>query len=196
MDILLTEEQKMVRDLCRQIAREKIKPVAAEYDEKEEFPWPIVKIMAEADIFGVYIAEEYGGLGGGVFEMALATEELSWGCGGISLAFAATGLGTFPIILFGNDEQKKKYLTRIAKGTIAAFCITEAEAGSDAGSIKTTAVKAFARAMQILPTQASVIDFWPITLPPRSTTIMCIFVLDLLPLPSILSKDSSVPAAF
>ena len=141
MDILLTEEQKMIKDLCRQIAREKIKPVAAEYDEKEEFPWPIVKIMAEADIFGVYIAEEYGGLGGGVFEMALATEELSWGCGGISLAFAATGLGTFPIILFGNDEQKKKYLTRIAKGTIAAFCITEAEAGSDAGSIKTTAVK-------------------------------------------------------
>lgn len=141
MDILLTEEQKMVRDLCRQIAREKIKPVAAEYDEKEEFPWPIVKILADSDIFGVYIAEEYGGMGGGVFEMALATEELSWGCGGIALAFAATGLGTFPIILFGSDEQKKKYLPKIAKGTIAAFCITEAEAGSDAGSIKTTAKK-------------------------------------------------------
>ncbi len=141
MDVLFTEEQKMIRDLCRQIAREKIKPVAAEYDEKEEFPWPIVKILADSDIFGVYIAEEYGGMGGGVFEMALATEELSWGCGGIALAFAATGLGTFPIILFGNDEQKKKYLPKIAKGTIAAFCITEAEAGSDAGSIKTTAVK-------------------------------------------------------
>ncbi len=141
MGTLLTEEQKMIRDLCRQIAREKIKPVASEYDEKEEFPWPIVKILAESDIFGVYIAEEYGGMGGGVFEMALATEELSWGCGGIALAFAATGLGTFPIILFGNDEQKKKYLPKIAKGTIAAFCITEAEAGSDVGSIKTTAVK-------------------------------------------------------
>jgi len=141
MDILLTEEQKMVRDLCRQIAREKIKPVAAEYDEKEEFPWPIVKILAESDIFGVYIEEKYGGMGGGVFEMALATEELSWGCGGIALAFAATGLGTFPIILFGNEEQKKKYLPRIAKGTIAAFCITEAEAGSDAGGTKTTAAK-------------------------------------------------------
>ncbi|MGB2705991.1 MAG: acyl-CoA dehydrogenase family protein [Candidatus Omnitrophota bacterium] len=141
MDILLTEEQKMVRDLCRKIAREKIKPVAAEYDEKEEFPWPIVKVLADSDIFGVSIAEEYGGMGGGVFEMALATEELSWGCGGIALAFAATGLGTFPIILFGNEEQKKKYLPKIAKGTIAAFCITEAEAGSDAGSIKTTAKK-------------------------------------------------------
>lgn len=131
----------MVRDLCRKIAREKIKPVAAEYDEKEEFPWPIVKVLADSDIFGVSIAEEYGGMGGGVFEMALATEELSWGCGGIALAFAATGLGTFPIILFGNEEQKKKYLPKIAKGTIAAFCITEAEAGSDAGSIKTTAKK-------------------------------------------------------
>jgi len=141
MDILLTEEQKMLKDLTRQIAREKIQPVAAEYDEKEEFPWPIVKILAESDICGVYISEQYGGMGGGVFELAIATEELSWGCGGIALAFAATGLGAFPIVLFGNEEQKKKYLPRIAKGTIAAFCITEAEAGSDAGSIKTQAVK-------------------------------------------------------
>ncbi|MCQ9207159.1 MAG: acyl-CoA dehydrogenase family protein, partial [Omnitrophica bacterium] len=141
MDCLLTEEQNMIRDLCRQIAREKIKPVAAEYDEKEEFPWPIVKILAESDITGVYIPEAYGGMGGGVFELAIATEELSWGCGGIALAFAATGLGAFPILLFGNEEQKKKYLTKIAKGALAAFCITEAEAGSDAGSIKTTAVK-------------------------------------------------------
>ena len=138
---LLTEEQKMIKDLCRQIAREKIKPVAAEYDENEEFPHPIVKIMADSDIFGIYIPEEYGGMGGGVFELALATEELSWGCGGIALAFAATALGTFPIILLGNDEQKKKYLPGMAKGKIAAFALTEAEAGSDAGSIKTTAKK-------------------------------------------------------
>ncbi len=141
MDHLLTEEQKMIKDLCRKIAREKIQPVAAEYDEKEEFPWPIVKILADSDVFGIYIPEQYGGMGGGVFDLAIATEELSWGCGGIALCFAATALGTFPIILFGNDEQKKKYLPRIAKGTIAAFCITEAEAGSDAGSIKTTAKK-------------------------------------------------------
>lgn len=141
MDHLLTEEQKMLKDLCRQIGRDKIRPIAAEYDEKEEFPWPIVKILADSDITGVYIPEEYGGMGGGVFELAIATEELSWGCGGIALAFAATGLGAFPIVLFGNDEQKKKYLPRVAKGTVAAFCITEAEAGSDAGSIKTTAVK-------------------------------------------------------
>ena len=141
MDCLLTEEQKMIKDLTRQIAREKIKPVAAEYDEKGEFPWPIVKILADSDIFGIFLPEEYGGMGVSVFNLAIATEELSWGCGGISLVFAATALGTFPIILFGNDEQKKKYLPRIAKGTVAAFALTEAEAGSDAGSIKTTAVK-------------------------------------------------------
>ncbi|MFH1310069.1 MAG: acyl-CoA dehydrogenase family protein [Candidatus Omnitrophota bacterium] len=142
MDYLLTEEQQMIRDLCRQIAEEKIKPVAAEYDERGEFPWDIVKIFAEADICGVYIPEEYGGMGGGVLEMAIAAEELSWGCGGISLAFAATGLGTYPILLYGNDAQKSKYLPDIAAGKkLAAFAITEAEAGSDAGGIKTTAQK-------------------------------------------------------
>ena len=142
MDYLLTEEQQMIRELCRQIAVEKIIPVAAEYDEKAEFPWDIVKIFSESDIFGVYIPEEYGGMGGGILEMSIAAEELSWGCGGIALAFAATGLGTFPILLYGNEEQKAKYLPDIAAGKkLAAFCITEAEAGSDAGRIRTTAKK-------------------------------------------------------
>lgn len=142
MDYLLTEEQKMVRDLARQIAQEKISPVAAEYDEKEEFPWPIVKILGESDLFGVYIDEKYGGTGGGVFDLVLATEELSKACGGIALSLAATALGTFPIILFGSDAQKQKFLPDIAKGKkLAAFAITEPEAGSDAGSIKTQATK-------------------------------------------------------
>lgn len=142
MDYLLTEEQKMIKDLARKIAREKIKPVAAEYDEKEEFPWPIVKILADSDLFGIFIPEQYGGTGGGVLDLAIAAEELSWGCGGIALSYAATGLGAFPIILFGSDEQRKKYLPEIAKGKrLAAFALTEAEAGSDAGSIRTTAKK-------------------------------------------------------
>ena len=142
MDYLFTEEQQMIKDLCRQIAREKIAPIAAECDEKNEFPTEIVKVFADSDICGIYIPEEYGGMGGGVLDLAIATEELSWGCGGISLAFAATGLGTFPIILYGNDQQKKKYLPQIASGKkLAAFALTEAEAGSDAGGIRTTAVK-------------------------------------------------------
>lgn len=142
MDYLFTEQQKMIQDISRRIAREKIKPVAAEYDESEEFAWPIVKVIAEADLFGIYIPEAYGGMGGGVMDLAIATEELSWGCGAISLAYAATGLGTFPILLYGNEEQKKKYLPDIASGKkLAAFALTEAEAGSDAGGIKTTAKK-------------------------------------------------------
>ena len=142
MDYLLTEDQMMIRDLCRQIAEEQIKPVAAKYDESAEFAWDIVKVLADADIFGVSIPTEYGGMGGGVMEMAIVTEQLSWGCGGISLAFGATGLGAFPIILFGNEEQKQKYLPPIASGEkLAAFAITEADAGSDAARIRTTATK-------------------------------------------------------
>ena len=142
MDYLLSESQVMIRDLARKIAQEKIKPVAAQYDESEEFAWPIMKILAESDLFGVYLPEAYGGLGGGILDMCLVTEELSRACGGIALGYAGTGLGTLPILLHGSEEQKKKYLPAIASGKrLAAFCITEAEAGSDAGSIKTTARK-------------------------------------------------------
>lgn len=142
MDHLLTEQQTMIRDLARKIAQEKIKPVAAHYDETEEFAWPIMKILAESDLFGVYIPEQYGGLGGGIMDMCLVTEELSRACGGIALGYAGSGLGALPILLHGSDEQKAKYLPAIASGKrLAAFCITEAEAGSDAASIKTTARK-------------------------------------------------------
>ena len=140
MNHFLTEEQEMLKELCAQIAREKIVPVRAEYDESGEFPWDVVKVMAESDIYGVYIPEEYGGFGGGVTEMCIATEELSKACGGIALAFAASALGTMPILLFGSEEQKRKYLPPIAAGEkLAAFALTEANAGSDAGAIETRA---------------------------------------------------------
>jgi len=141
MDYLFNEQQKMIQELARKIAQEKIKPVAAKYDESEEFAWDIMKIIADSDLFGVFIPEEFGGLGGGITEMCIVAEEFSKACGAIALGFAGTGLGTFPILLYGSPEQKKKYLTKVAKGTVAAFCITEAEAGSDAGAIKTTAKK-------------------------------------------------------
>ena len=141
-DYLLTEEQKMIRDLARQIADEKIRPVAAEYDEKEEFPWPILKVIAESDLCGVYIEEKYGGMSGGVMDLCIATEEFSKACGGIAVSYAASALGAYPIILYGTDEQKKKYLPDLASGKkVAAFAITEAGAGSDAGSVSTTATK-------------------------------------------------------
>ncbi len=141
MEYFLTEEQQMIKDLAAKIADEKIAPVALHYDEEGIFPHDIVKILADSDLSGVYIPEEYGGLGGGILEMALVVEELSRACGGIALAFAGTGLGTFPIILFGSDEQKKKYLPDISSGKkLAAFGLTEANAGSDAAGIQTTAV--------------------------------------------------------
>jgi len=142
MDYLLTEEQKMVRDLCRQIAEEKIRPVAGELDKKGEFPTQIMKVIADSDLFGIYLPEEYGGTGGGVLELCIATEEFSKACGGIAVCYAASALGTIPILLFGSQEQKKKYLPRLASGkNLAAFGLTEPEAGSDASAVSTTAKK-------------------------------------------------------
>ncbi len=142
MDYGLTEQQEMIRDLSRQIAEEKMKPVREHYDEAGEFPWDVFKAFAAADLCGIYIEEQYGGLGGGVMDLVVAVEELSKVCSGIALSLAATALGTFPIILHGSEEQKTKYLPRIAAGeSLAAFGLTEAEAGSDAGGTRTTAVK-------------------------------------------------------
>ena len=142
MNYGLTEQQEMIRDLCRQVAQEKIKPIREHYDEANEFPHEILKVFAQADLCGLYIEEKYGGLGGGVMDLSIAVEELSKVCSGIALSLAATALGTFPIILYGNDAQKQKYLPRVASGqSLAAFALTEANAGSDAGAIATTAAK-------------------------------------------------------
>jgi alkylation response protein AidB-like acyl-CoA dehydrogenase len=140
MNYFLTEEQQMIQELAAKIADEKIAPVAIEYDEQGKFPRDIVKILADSDLCGVYVPEEYGGLGGGIFEMALVIEQLSRACGGIALAFAGTGLGAFPVMLFGTDEQKKRFLPAVASGEkLAAFGLTEANAGSDAAGIQTKA---------------------------------------------------------
>jgi len=140
LDYLLTEEQIELRNLARKVANEKIKPIAGECDVEGRFPWEIVQLFKELDFFRVLIGEEYGGFGGKVLDTALITEELSRVCGGIALCFAATGLGSYPIILHGSEEQKKKYLTKIADGEmLTGFALTESSAGSDAAAIKTTA---------------------------------------------------------
>ncbi|MFQ3573685.1 MAG: acyl-CoA dehydrogenase family protein [Thermodesulfovibrionales bacterium] len=140
MDYFLTEEQLMIRDLARQIAEEKIVPVRAELDEKNEYPAEIIKALGQSDMFAIFIPEEYGGLGKGSLELCLVVEELSHACLGVATTYAANALGAFPILLFGSDEQKKKYLPDIAKGKkTVAFGLTEANAGSDAGGIQTTA---------------------------------------------------------
>jgi len=130
----------MIKDLARQIAEEKIVPVREELDEKEEFPWEIMNVLAQSDLFGLFISEEYGGLGKGCLELSLAVEELSRACLGVATTYAANALGTYPMILFGNEQQKKTYLPDIAAGKrLVAFGLTEANAGSDAAGIQTTA---------------------------------------------------------
>lgn len=140
MDYFLTEDQLMIKELMRQIAEEKVIPARHELDEKEEFPWEIMKVLAQSDLFGLFIPEEYGGLGKGSLDLCIAVEELSRACLGVSTSYAANALGTYPILLYGSDEQKKKYLPDIAAGKrLVAFALTEANAGSDAGGIQTTA---------------------------------------------------------
>ena len=140
MDYFLSEDQMMIKELVRQIAEEKVVPVREELDEKEEFPWEIMKVLAQSDLFGLFIPEEYGGLGKGCLELCIAVEELSRACVGVATTYAANALGSYPVLLFGTEEQKKKYLPEIAAGKrLVAFGLTEANAGSDAAGIQTTA---------------------------------------------------------
>jgi butyryl-CoA dehydrogenase len=142
MDYFLTEDQKSIQKIARKIAEDKIVPVRAELDETGEFPWAIMKNCAETGLFGASIPEEYGGLGGGSFENCIVVEELSKACLGVSVSYAASLLGAYPILLGGSEEQKKKYLSQIASGKkLGAFGLTEANAGSDAQGIRTEAKK-------------------------------------------------------
>lgn len=138
----LSEEELELKKLSRKIAEEKIKPVRDELDRENKFPAELMKEFADLGLFGIFVPEEYGGFGFKCMNMVLVVEELSRICGGVAVSFAAVGLGTLPILLFGNEEQKKKYLPQIAEGKkLAAFALTEPEAGSDAGAVKTVAIK-------------------------------------------------------
>ncbi|HEY92726.1 MAG TPA: acyl-CoA dehydrogenase [Dehalococcoidia bacterium] len=140
MEYFLTEQQKTIKALAKRIAEERILPVRAELDEKEEFPWAIMKDLADADMFRVFIPEKYDGLDGGCLELCLVVEELSRACSGVAISYAATALGCSSLLEYGSEEQKQKYLPDIASGKrLAAFALTESTAGSDAGAIKTTA---------------------------------------------------------
>jgi alkylation response protein AidB-like acyl-CoA dehydrogenase len=142
IDYFLTDEQKEIRRLAREIAQKEIAPVAAHYDRTGEFPWPVVKVMAETDLFRVFVDSAYEGMAGDtpIFNMVFVTEELSRACGGIALSYAGSALGAMPIILSGSEEQKRRFLPDIAAGRrLAAFALTEPQAGSDAGAISTTA---------------------------------------------------------
>ena len=142
MDYFLNEDELEIKELTRKIAEEKIKPVRAKYDEEDSFPWEIVEVFRQTDLFAILVPEEYGGISGKVVDIALVTEELSRICGGIGLSLGGSGLGMYPVMISGSEEQKQKFLPQVATGEkLAAFALTEANAGSDAGGIETTAIR-------------------------------------------------------
>jgi len=140
MDELLTKENLELREMVRDIANKYVRPVAAELDRTGEYPWDVIKALQQNGLMGVWIPKEYGGKGLGILNLCLTVEELSKACGGVGVAYAVNALGSFPILLGGTEEQKKKYLPQIAEGKkLIAFCLSEKNAGSDAGSLKARA---------------------------------------------------------
>ena len=139
----LTEEQEQMRQLAHRFAESEIRPVAAEYDESEQMPWPVIEKAAQIGLTSFRYPEEYGG--GGVEDLlttCIVAEELSWGCLGIGMSILTLGLAAVPILLSGNEQQKARYIpwfcdTNNVKG--GAFALTEPDAGSDVASIRTTA---------------------------------------------------------
>ena len=141
MDLDLTQEQELVRDTVREFARARVAPVAEELDRESRFPYELVAELGELGLMGLPIPEEYGGAGGDTVSYALAIEELTRIDSSVAITVAAhTSLGTMPIYLFGSKEQRRQWLPDLAAGRrLAAFGLTEAGAGSDAGATRTTA---------------------------------------------------------
>ncbi len=128
-------------EVARQVANDCVRPLASKYDNLQEYPWEIQKVIAEKGLFGVWIPKEYGGHGAGIVALCKVIEELSRACGGVGVLFAVNALGSFPVIIGGTEEQKAEFLPPIARGEkLIAFCLSEKSAGSDAGGMQTRAV--------------------------------------------------------
>ncbi len=142
MDFELTEEQRMFQTMVRDFATNEVKPLAAKIDEEAKYPAEIVKKAADLGLFGITISEEYGGSGGDYLSMAMAAEELCRASASVGTVFLASlSLACYPVYKFGNEEQKRKYVSPLARGEyLACFALTESCAGSDAGALETTAI--------------------------------------------------------
>jgi alkylation response protein AidB-like acyl-CoA dehydrogenase len=141
VDFDLSPEQELIRDTVRTFARERVEPIAAELDRDGRFPYELVAELAGLGLMGLPIPEEYGGAGGDTLSYAIAIEELTRIDSSVAITVAAhTSLGTMPILLYGTEEQKRCWLPDLASGRrLAAFGLTEPDAGSDAGATRTTA---------------------------------------------------------
>src|SRR5262245_66501314 len=136
----LHDEQRDIRDLVRQLARERIAPRAAEIDESHEFPWDVVELFRENDLFGLFFEEEYGGLGTGTLLGLVAIEEVSKVCATSGLILAVQELGSLGLKLAGDEEQKQRYLPRLASGEwLCAYALTESGSGSDSAAMRSSA---------------------------------------------------------
>ncbi|WP_202638435.1 acyl-CoA dehydrogenase family protein [Bailinhaonella thermotolerans] len=142
MDYRLSDELEALRKTVEQFAREVVAPRAAEYDERKEFPYDIVRQMAEMGLFGLPFPEEYGGMGGDYFALCLAIEELARADSSVAITLeAGVSLGAMPVYRFGTEEQRREWLPRLASGeALGAFGLTEPGGGSDAGATATRAV--------------------------------------------------------
>ena len=142
MNFSLSENQLLIQQTVREFAQNELAPIAAELDREARFPHEIIKKMADLDLFALPYSEEYGGTGDGCLPYVLAVEEISRACASTGITYAAhCSIGTDPIYLFGTEEQKQKWVIPCARGEmLAAFGLTEPDAGSDAGGTKTTAV--------------------------------------------------------
>ncbi|TMD53950.1 MAG: acyl-CoA dehydrogenase [Chloroflexi bacterium] len=138
----LSEEEEALIEAIREIARERVAPRAAEIDHTAEFPWDMKELLAQQDILAMPFPVEYGGIGASELAVVMAIEELSRHCATTGLILAVQQLGSLPILLAGNEEQKQKYLPKLASGEwMAAFGLTEAGSGSDAAAMQTVAVR-------------------------------------------------------
>ncbi len=142
IDFSLSDEQKQLQDLARKFAKEEIIPKAAHHDSSGEYPHAIVKKAWELGLMNTHVPQEYGGLGLGVLDSCIITEEFAYGCTGITTAMEANGLASAPVIVAGNEEQKKQFLGQLtSEPRLAAYCVTEPGAGSDVAAIRTQAKK-------------------------------------------------------
>lgn len=142
MDLELTEIEQIIQNLAREVSKKELLPIRSQLDEEDGYPLQFVKKLGELGLSGVYIPGQYGGAGQGVTSLCLVMEEISKVCAGASTAYGANALFAMPILLNGTEEQKEKYLTKIAAGEyLGAFGLTEAAAGSDALALQTKAVK-------------------------------------------------------
>jgi alkylation response protein AidB-like acyl-CoA dehydrogenase len=138
----LTDEQRMVLELARSLAREKIAPIAAHHDETETYPEEAMRLLAQQGLFGVWVPEAYGGTEMGSLAVALVAEEIAWACAATATNWGATVLGGHPIVLAGTAAQRQRYLPRLATGEIlAAYSLSEPGAGSDAAGLQTVATR-------------------------------------------------------